>query len=362
MTSPPLETVSPRELTPAQATKSANAEAVQVVVSTPDRQTVPGPEEVSRRWLLALKEGLGHVPYLIRALDAQGHLQAELPLCFVKSWLFGRFLVSLPYLNSSGVKATSERAADLVIQKAVELCEELDCRFLELRHETALPHPALTKTVSEKVHMRRALPASVSELRTQLKAKVRNQVKKGEEQGFSIGWGREERLADFYAVFSRNMRDLGTPVFGQRLFEAILHHFPERAEICSVRDGNRPIAAAFLIHGDGVTEVPSASSLRTENRRNPNMLMYYHLLARSIERGQAVFDFGRSTLDSPTYRFKKQWDAEPHPANWQYHIRQGEVGDMRPNHPRYQALIRTWQKLPLWIANRLGPRIVRGIP
>ncbi len=158
------------------------------------------------------------------------------------------------------------------------------------------------------------------------------------------------------------MRDLGTPAFGRKLFAAILDGFPDEAELCSVRDGRRCVAAALLIHGPEATEVPSASSLRSENKRNPNMLMYYHLLARAIERGQAVFDFGRSTPDGPTYRFKKQWGAEPFPANWQYHVRQGDVGEMRPSHPKYKLMIRTWQRLPLWVANFLGPHIVRGIP
>ena len=92
------------------------------------------------------------------------------------------------------------------------------------------------------------------------------------------------------------------------------------------------------------------------------MLMYYHLLARAIERGQRTFDFGRSTPESPTYKFKKQWEAEPFPANWQYHVRKGDVGEVRPNNPKYQLMIRTWQKLPLWCANLFGPHIVRGIP
>jgi FemAB-related protein (PEP-CTERM system-associated) len=295
-------------------------------------------------------------------MDSRENILAQLPLCFVNSRLFGRFLVSLPYINSSGVTAQSDRAAEVVIDRAVVLADELDCRFLELRHEAPIEHPALTRTVNEKVHMRMELPGSAPELRTNLKAKVRNQVKKGESQGFSIAWGGQELLEEFYAVFSRNMRDLGTPVFGRKLFSAILDNFPDSAELCSVRDGLRPVASALLIHGEDSTEVPSASSLREENNRNPNMLMYYHLLARSIERGQRVFDFGRSTPNAPTFRFKKQWGAEPFPANWQYHVRQGDVGEMRPNNPKYKLMIRAWQCLPLWCANLLGPHIVRGIP
>jgi hypothetical protein len=92
------------------------------------------------------------------------------------------------------------------------------------------------------------------------------------------------------------------------------------------------------------------------------MLMYWHLLERAVARGQEVFDFGRSSEGSPTFRFKKQWGATAAPAEWQYHLRRGTVGDMRPDNPRYRRFIATWQRMPLWLTRSLGPRIVRGIP
>jgi FemAB-related protein (PEP-CTERM system-associated) len=210
--------------------------------------------------------------------------------------------------------------------------------------------------------MRLTLPASVGALLDGLKAKVRNQVKKGQQQGFSVAWGGAELLGDFYAVFSTNMRDLGTPVYGRRLFEAILGHFGPAAELCVVRDGQRPIAGGLLVHGGAVTEVPSASSLKAYNPTNANMLLYWHLLSRAVERGQQVFDVGRSTAEGPVYRFKKQWGAEPSSAIWQYHVRHGSIDVARPDNPRHQRLIRLWKRLPVWASRILGPRIVRGIP
>jgi len=92
------------------------------------------------------------------------------------------------------------------------------------------------------------------------------------------------------------------------------------------------------------------------------MLLYWHLLVRAVERGQVFFDFGRSSEESNTYRFKKQWGATPFPAPWQYYLRQGTVGDMRPDNPKYQRLIRIWQRLPVGLTRLIGPPIVRGIP
>jgi len=148
----------------------------------------------------------------------------------------------------------------------------------------------------------------------------------------------------------------------RRFFRGILEQFPDRAELCVVRQGPRPVSAALLLHGWGVTEVPSASSLRACNPTCANMLMYFHLLARAVERGQDMFDFGRSTPQSGPYRFKKQWGAEPFGAEWQSYLRAGSLEETRPDNPRYRWRIRLWQRLPLWLAGLLGPWVVRGIP
>jgi FemAB-related protein (PEP-CTERM system-associated) len=312
-------------------------------------------------WLEVLRQAFGHTVYGLEAL-ADGRTRGFLPLAYVSSFLFGRFLVSLPYLNTGGVRAEDEAAGAALIDRAVRLADELGVRHLELRHEQPTEHPALTGRLTTKVHMRLALPDFPGPLWTGLPAKVRNQVRKGEKSGLKVFWGGEDLLADFYAVFSRNMRDLGTPVYGRGLFRAILRRFPQGSEVCVVRAGAVPVAAALLLHGDGVSEVPSASSLREYNSACANMLLYWNLLDRAVQRRQAVFDFGRSTVDGNTYRFKKQWGAREEPAVWQYYLRNGSADAVRPDNPRYQRLIRVWQRLPVSLTRWLGPAIVRGIP
>jgi FemAB-related protein (PEP-CTERM system-associated) len=312
-------------------------------------------------WLAVLEQALGHVPYALEAVEGD-KIQGFLALAYVRSWLFGRFLVSLPYLNYGGVVAADDAVARLLINQAVDLAGALRVRYLELRHDRVVEHPALAGRRADKVHMRLALPGAAGQLWDRLAAKVRNQVRKGQKNGLAVAWGGAELVPEFYAVFSRNMRDLGTPVYGRGLFRAVLRQFPGRAELCVVRAGDQPVAGALLLHGWAVTEVPSASSLRQFNHTNANMLMYWHLLERAIQRGQAVFDFGRSTVDGNTYRFKKQWGAEPRPAEWQYHLRTGSAADLRPDNPRYQRLIGLWQRLPVGLTRWVGPAIVRGIP
>jgi len=318
-------------------------------------------------WLGVLAGSMAHRPYQLVARRtgaeaATPEIVGYLPLALVKSLLFGRFLVSLPYLNRAGVVSRDEQAARALVDRAIELTGELGAKYLELRHGDPVSHDRLPLRRDEKVRMVRALPESDEALWKDISAKVRNQIRKGEKQDFAIAFGGEELLPGFYDVFAENMRDLGTPVYGRSLFRSILRAFPDRAELVVVRHEGEPAAAALLVHGDAATQVPSASALRRFNPTNVNMWMYHRLLVRAIERGAAAFDFGRSSEGSGTYRFKKQWGAEPSPTVWQYHLREGDMDAMRPDSGRNQRRIEQWKKLPVWLTRLVGPRIVRGIP
>jgi FemAB-related protein (PEP-CTERM system-associated) len=313
-------------------------------------------------WLRVLQTGLRHETVCLQARQGS-ELSGVLPLAFVKSKLFGKFLVSLPYLNSSGIVADSPDVARALVDRAVEFADELNVRYLELRHEAAVEHDKLELAVTDKVHMRLELPETTDELWDGLKSKLRSQIRKPlNNESLTVHWGGHELLGEFYAIFCRNMRDLGTPPFSRKLFGAILDEFPREAELCCVRLDGKAIASGLLVHGPGVTEVPSASSLREFNSTSANMLLYWSLLSRAIERGQSVFDFGRSSQGGGTYKFKAQWGAKESPAVWQHYVREGSATDMRPNSGKFDLMIRSWQKLPVWMTQVIGPSIVRGIP
>ena len=315
-----------------------------------------------REWGNVFARGLRHRPYYLWATQ-KGRMAGVLPVMLIRGPIFGRFLVSQPYLNTGGVLADRPEIETDLIDAAVTLADELDVKHLELRHECRVVHSGLNAECTEKVHMRLQLPGTAEELWDGFKAKHRNQIRKPlKNESLSVHFGGMERLNEFYSIFCRNMRDLGTPPFSKQLFAAMLAEFGDQAEICSVCLDGRPVASGFLLHGPGVTLIPSASSLRTYNHTNCNVLMYWHALSRAIERGQQLFDFGRSTPQAGTWRFKKNWGAREVPAVWQYCLRHGEASDMRPDSGRYDQVIRIWQKLPVWATRLIGPSIVRGIP
>lgn len=330
--------------------------------SLPSSTEYPQLNGHDRAWLDAICKGLKHKSFVFVHRDVNGTADGILPLVLVQSRLFGKFLVSLPYLNTGGPWSKDQPAAFELVSQACELADELDVRYLELRLENPIAHPRLTVSRTDKVHMRLALPSSDAELDASFKSKLRSQVKKSQEYELQIAWGRLELLDEFYRVFAINMRDLGTPVFSKQLFREVLSAFPTEAELCIVQKDSVSIAGGLLVHSRGVSEVPSASSLRTYNHTNANMWMYRNLLRRAIEKGSHTFDFGRSSVDSGTYKFKSQWGAKPYPATWQYYLRKGSADEMRPDSEGKKKLVQIWQRLPVALTRLIGPEIIRGVP
>jgi serine/alanine adding enzyme len=304
---------------------------------------------------------LHQVPYFLVA-RADQEVVGFLAMLFIKSALFGRFLISVPYFNWAGVLAEDARAAAALVDSAVELADELNVHYLELRNSSELKHQSLTQQSTAKVQMRIPLLGTRDDIWKGLKSEVRTQIRKASKHDLKVAWGGEDLLSEFYSVFSINMRDLGTPVYPRGLFRAILHQLSERAEIGVVRLGKLPIAACMVTSGGGITEVPSAGALRAYRSTAANSLLYWETIERAVAKGQTAFDFGRSTIGSSTFEFKRKWGAKPIPIVWQYYLRDGDVRDMRPDNPKFQLAIKLWKRLPLQVTQLLGPLIVRGIP
>jgi serine/alanine adding enzyme len=194
-------------------------------------------------------------------------------------------------------------------------------------------------------------------------AKLRNQIRKAEKSGLQSVLGDLELLDDFYAVFARNMRDLGTPVYPRRFFRNILEAFPETTKIFGVYHERKMIAAGIASWFGDTLEMPWASSISDYKALCPNNMLYWQAIKFAIEKGFRKFDFGRSTPHEGTYNFKKQWGARLVELYWQYLLDgQKEIPDLSPSNPKYQSAIRVRQRLPVSVTKVLGPMIGRNIP
>ncbi len=192
---------------------------------------------------------------------------------------------------------------------------------------------------------------------------MRNQVRKGEKSGLVISSGGQDLLEAFYDVFARNMRDLGTPVFGIELFEETLRTFPDNSRVFCAYDGTTPVAASIVHWRGGSAEVIWASALRESNRLSANVLLYWHTIQFAIAQRCTMFEFGRCTPGEGPFHFKRQWGAEPRPLVWEYwHAGPKADVEKSPRNPKYRAAVAVWQRLPVGVTRLVGPRIVRGIP
>jgi serine/alanine adding enzyme len=159
------------------------------------------------------------------------------------------------------------------------------------------------------------------------------------------------------------MRDLGTPVYPHALFETVSAQFPDRARIFVARFEGRPIAAAMAFTFAGTLLVPWASSLREFRYLSANMLQYWTMMEQGVAAGCHTFDFGRSSRGAGTHHFKQQWGAVESPLYWEYSlVTRDEPPDQGPANPRFNLAIELWKRMPLLIANTIGPIVVRHIP
>jgi FemAB-related protein (PEP-CTERM system-associated) len=312
------------------------------------------------RWRRVFESAFGHETLYLAARE-EGRIVGVLPLVIFRSRLFGRCAVSLPFVNYGGVCAEDDEVAACLVRKAASLAAHAGLSHVELRHQTR-QCPDLPSR-DHKVGMYLPLERDAAEAWNRLDKKVRNQVRKAEKSGLTARWGGRELLDSFYAVFARNMRDLGTPVYSPRFFSEVLAAFPESARVCLVDHGETTVAGAIALRHRDVLEVPWASSLRDYRSMCPNNLMYWRIIEDAIEHRVATLDFGRSTPNEGTFHFKQQWGAEPKPLHWEYALNgAAALPNVSPANPRYRAAIAVWTRLPLILTNWIGPHIVRSIP
>lgn len=314
-------------------------------------------------WALLAREVFGHEPFFLEARDAMGHLRGVLPLVRQKSLLFGDFLTSMPFFNYGGVLTDEPRQAQALMEQARSLAQGLGCRYLEFRDTQPQPGEWCVRT--DKVTLIRELPPDFATLSKQLGAKLRSQVKRADREDPTVRAGGAELLNDFYGVFCRTMRDLGTPVYPRRFFAAILERFPTECLLVVVNRRGAPAAGGFLVMSGGRAEIPWAACREDAKPAGFNMRLYWELLRTVLERGCCQFDFGRSTLDSGTYKFKLQWGAKPLQLYW-HRWEKGTAATAAPQPAAEGRAMRhaiaIWKRLPMGLANTLGPLVSPSLP
>lgn len=302
-------------------------------------------------WRTVIEQGLGHRTHYLLA-RAAGRVVGVLPLAEIRSRLFGHRLVSTAGCVYGGALAADSVARQALVRAACGLAERLGVASLELRNleptESGWPTNDLYVTFRKEVS-----PEREANLKA-IPRKQRAMVRKGIDAGLASVL--TDDVARFWRIYAESVRNLGTPVFPLRYFRLLRQAFAAQTEIAIIRHGDRDIAAVMSFYFRDEVLPYYGGSLPVARELKGNDFMYWDLLCRAVGRGARVFDYGRSKVGSGSYHFKKNWGFEPRPLAYQYHlVGAGQPPAVNPNNPKYRLLIAAWQRLPLPVANVLGP-------
>ncbi len=313
-------------------------------------------------WRDVIARAFGHAP-LYALAERDGAIVGVLPLFHMTSLLFGQALVSSPFCVYGGPLAADDEAAAALTAYAADRMRERGVPSVEFRHGPAAATPLAEGWVEgpeRYVTFRKAITADDEANLQAIPRKQRAMVRKGIGNGLTSRIGAA--IDPFYRIYAESVRNLGTPVFSRRYFRLLLDAFADRADVLTVLDDGVPIAAVLNFYfRDEVLPYYGGGTARARGRA-ANDFMYWAVMREAAARGARLFDFGRSKLGTGAFSFKKNWGFSPTPLRYRYLLAPGaSIPDNNPLNPKYRLMIAAWQRLPLALANRLGPPIVRGI-
>ena len=306
-------------------------------------------------WKRIIEEAFGHRTHFLLAENAQG-IQGILPLAEIRHFYFGHSLSSLPFGVYGGIAALSAEATQVLDQAAQDLAATLKVDHLEYRQMHSL-HPDWPRK-ELYVTFRREIDPDPEQNMKNIPRKQRAMVRSGIKNGLVSEI--DDTVERFYEVFADNMLRHGTPTFAKRYFSLLKSTFGQDCEVLSVLKDQEVVSSVLTFYfRDEVLPYYAGDTLAARTLA-ANDFKYWELMRRSCERGYRLFDYGRSKLGTGSYHFKKNWGFEPAPLHYEYRLyRSTEVPDQNPLNPKYQFFIKAWRRLPMPVANWLGPQLVK---
>lgn len=311
------------------------------------------------QWSMAVERGCGQrALYLVAG---GGGVAGVLPLTAIRSRLFGSALVSAGFAVGGGILARDEATATALADTAWALAVKRGIPSLELRGGH-LP-PGWDRREGVYANFARALSQDDDAILGAIPRKQRAEVRR------ALGFGLEVRIgaapadrAAHYRIYSESVRNLGTPVFPRALFAAMLEAFGDDADILTISRNGTPLASVLSLYANGTVYPYWGGGTHDARHWRANDLLYYELMRHAARRGCTRFDFGRSKLGTGAYSFKKNWGFTPEPLVYASRTDgAASVREINPLSPKYRLQVAAWRRLPLWLANRVGPPIARGL-
>ncbi len=309
-------------------------------------------------WRRVIARSFGHRPIFLYA-ERAGQVVGVLPLFHVRSLLFGSALVSTAYGVYGGPVADSDDVTALFYDRAAALAKELGVGHVEFR-SGGPARPGWTKKEGLYATFRREIGPDNEKNLLAIPRKQRAVVRQSLEMGLEARIAEDVELN--YDLYAMSVRNHGTPVFTRDYFRALKREFGEACEILNVYKGDEPVAGCLTFyHRDEILPYYAGGTPRAREFKAHDF-MYWDMIRRGAERGCRVFDFGRSKLGTGPYSFKKNWGFAPTPLVYDFYLNKARaIPDVNPLNPKYRLFVSLWQRLPLPVANTLGPFIARGL-
>jgi FemAB-related protein (PEP-CTERM system-associated) len=314
-------------------------------------------------WARVIAQSFGHATHYALA-EQDGAVVGVLPLVRMKTLLFGDLLASTPYCVYGGARAATPEGAAALDEYAFQLQAKLRTPCLEYRRFGAadpgwVERPALYYTFRKPIAA--ITGDEAKDMAANIPRKQRAEVRKGPKRGLETHTDRD--VDALFRVYAESVRNLGSPVFPKRYFRALLEAFPEESDITTVLHNGRAVASVLSFHFKQEVLPYYGGGTREARGLAAADVMYWEVMRRAAQdRGATMFDFGRSKADTGAYAFKKNWGFEPEQLHYCYRLAPGAtVPDNNPNNPKYRYFIWAWKRLPLAVANVIGPHLVRGL-
>jgi FemAB-related protein (PEP-CTERM system-associated) len=309
-------------------------------------------------WGRAIEKTFGHKAYYLAAVRGQDML-GILPLIHVKSRLFGQSLVSNAFAVYGGPLAVSDDAHAVLDGAAWGLAEKFGIKVLEYRNQQRLRPDWVSKSETYAT-FKRGLTASSEDNLKAIPRKQRAEVRKSLDKNLDVLIDRD--AARHFAVYAESVRNLGTPVFPKSLFCNLLEAYGEEANVLTVMHDGKPVSSVLSLYFRDEVLPYYGGGVEQARELRGNDHMYWMLMEHAKERGCTSFDFGRSKYGTGAFSFKKNWGFEAAPLHYEFKLAAGgEMPDINPLNPKYKAMVAIWQRLPLPLANIMGPLVSRAL-
>jgi FemAB-related protein (PEP-CTERM system-associated) len=315
-------------------------------------------------WRDAIERAFNHrTHYLVAEQD--GAVAGILPLAQVKTRLFGHTLISLPFCVYGGMLANDAATAAALAQEAAALGRRLGASATELRFLAEPPEGFLDSAAWQRrpalyVTFRRAIAGDDDTNMKAIPRKQRAMVRKGIERGLTSTTSQD--IATLHRIYAESVRNLGTPVFHRRYFQILAEVFPTAMDVVTVSNAGTPVSAVMNFYWRDEVLPYYGGGTAAARSCYANDFMYWSTMRHAASRGARLFDFGRSKENTGAYAFKRNWGFSPTPLPYYFNLAPGRaIPETNPLNPKYRLMIAAWQKLPLPVANALGPFLVRGV-